>query len=78
MNQNDKNKAKQAHLTMKGFVDQFGANDLCKEALIDVLLEVIYDQPIGDDLDLPGEKGQEDDSSPNDSGTREMPTYKIE
>ncbi len=78
MDKNDKNKAEKAHLAMKGFVDQFGPNDLCKEALIDVLLEAIYDQPIGDDLDLPGEKGQEDDSHSNDGGGREMPTYEIE
>ena len=78
MNRNDKNKAEQAHMTMKGFVDQFGTNDLCKEALIDILLEAIYDQPIGDDLDLPGAARQENDSHSNDPGAGDMPTYKIE
>ena len=78
MNQSDKSKAERAHKALKGFVDQFGPNDLCKEALIDVLLEIIYDQPNGDDLDLPSEERQEEHQNSDDRGNRQMPTYEIE
>ena len=77
MNERAKKKAEQAHSTLKSFTDQFGDNDLCKEALIDVILEVIYGKS-ADDLDLPSEAGQEANQDSRPSGQGTMPTYKIE
>ena len=73
----DKQKAEMSHKAMQDFASSFGPNDLCKEAMFDVLLEIIYDYD-GDDLYLPSPTGQENDKLDNDSGKRKMPTYEIE
>jgi len=76
MNAEEKKKAEQAHSTLKSFTDQFGENDLCKLALIDVILEAIYGETT-DDLDIPGATGQETSEDFELGRPGDMPTYEI-
>jgi len=64
---------------LRHFADQFGPNDLLKEAFFDILLESIYD-PAGtrNDISLSGQEEQESSANSQCPGKREMPTYEIE
>lgn len=70
---NDEEKTKTSLEAIDTLFGQFGENDLCKEALLDIILENIY----GKIIPLPSETGQEGDQSPV-SEQRSMSTYTIE
>ena len=76
MKTDDKKKAEQAHDTLKTFTGQFGDDDLCKLALLDVILETIYGEST-DNLDIPSKTGQEPGEDSGPSGAGDLPTYKI-
>ena len=78
MELSDLEKAEKAQEAIQNLAEQFGPNDLCKEAWFDVLLELIYDEPIGDDLPVSGSTGQENNRTSGNIGPGEMPTYEIE
>lgn len=78
MGTTDKEKIKLADSAFKKFVDQFGENDLIKDAFFDVFLEIIYGEENGDDLSLSIETGQKATEDSKKDGAGEMPTYEIE
>jgi hypothetical protein len=73
-------KLTQAQEGLRVFANQFGPNDLIKEAFFDVLLETIYDpeEATRDGLSVPSTEEQEIGTNPEQSRAGEMPTYKIE
>lgn len=80
MELDDKQKAEQSQEAIEDFAKLFGPNDLCKEALFDVLLELIYnyDEYERDDIHLPSSQRQEDNQVADDGRNGQMPTYEIE
>ena len=78
MNLSDKEKTQKTHEALKSFTDQFGPNDVYKEAFFDVLLEMIYGQATGNDLFVFGEEKQEWNATTLPCGEREMPSYEID
>lgn len=76
---NEKEKINSAIKGIKSFVDNFGENDVIKEAFLDILLEAIYgQQEKRDDIPLPSEAKQKDNKDYNNAGEGGMPTYEIE
>lgn len=70
-------KTQKGYQTWDSFLNQFGENDLIKEAFLDILLEEIYGQT-REDLPLSSEKRQVSNPNTVNDGIREMPTYEIE
>jgi len=62
----------EVHAAFKVFLDQLGPNSVYKEALLDVLLEIIYEKEPGDNLHLSGEEEQKGAKTPLQGGTREV------
>lgn len=59
--------------TIQTFWDQFGENDLCKQVLLEILLEELHGQTLSIS-GSPRQKGNQDFD--NQQGT--MPTYEID
>lgn len=70
-------KSQNGHNAFQFFANQFGDNDIVKEAFMDILLEVIYGEK-RDDLLISGSKRQKDSENISKDREGEMPTYEIE
>ena len=74
----DEQKLREAHAAFQEFSDQFGENDIIKEAFFDLLLEAIFNEEPTNGVSIPSETGQGRNQDSEYLGAGGMPCYEIE